>query len=209
MINKMFRVLTFALLPAALVLVGCRPKGAAETPPAPAAAGANSAIAAAEPSSLPSSVQEKLSSLGFQVPRGPAAAVDFELEDLQGRRTALSGYRGKVVFLNFWATWCPPCRKEMPAMQELYRSLGGTDFEIVAVDLQEEKAEVQRFVKENGLTFPVLLDTTGQAGTTYSVRNIPTTYLIDRKGNLIARLIGGAEWNSPELLALFKELLRL
>ena len=207
MLNAILKAMVFLLLPFFLAVAGCRPQEEGAAPSPPAAAGSAAGVPAADPAAL-GPLQEKLAALGFQVPRTPTAALDFELESLQGGRVSLRSYQGRVVFLNFWATWCPPCRAEMPSMQALYESLGNRDFEIVAVDLQEEKADVERFVQENGLTFPVLLDTAGQVGGVYSVRNIPTTYLLDRQGNLVARWIGGRDWNDAESRALLDELLR-
>ena len=218
MAKAIFKSMAVLLLPLALFLAGCGPKeDAASSPPASDGQGGGApstgpaAGPAAEPSTGPADLgplQERLAAAGFQVPRSPTAAPDFELESLRGGRVSLRSFQGRVVFLNFWATWCPPCRAEMPSMQALYTGLGSRDFEIVAVDLQEGKAEVQGFVQENGLTFPVLLDSTGQVGQAYSVRNIPTSYLLDRKGNVVARWIGGRDWNDDESRALIEELLR-
>ena len=119
----------------------------------------------------------------------------------------LSDYRGRVVFLNFWATWCPPCRDEMPSMERLHKLLGGRGLEIVAVDLQEPKDTVQKFVKDNSLTFTVLLDAQGAVGGAWGAQSIPTTYLIDRKGRILARSVGGRQWDSADMVALFEAVL--
>lgn len=132
---------------------------------------------------------------------------DFELENLKGQMKKLSQYEGKVIFLNFWATWCGPCRKEMPSMQKLYDELKGDGFEIIAVNLQEEKKEVQKFMDSLKLNFPVLLDKTGQVGGIYGASSIPTTYIFDRKGFVVAGAIGTREWDTPETKQIFKSLL--
>ncbi len=134
-------------------------------------------------------------------------ADDFTLSSLESSDVKLSDYRGKVVFLNFWATWCPPCRSEMPSMDRLYGKLHESGLEILAVDLQEPKDTVRKFVKDNKLAFTVLLDTKGAVGGAWGAQSIPTTYLIDRKGGILARTIGGREWDSPDMVALFEDIL--
>jgi len=113
-------------------------------------------------------------------------APDFELTTLEGKTVRLSDYRGQRVFINFWATWCPPCRAEMPDMQKLYEQTD-VDIEILAVNMIEsEKAEedVAEFVKDYGLTFPILLDANSDLATTYQVRAYPTSYMIDSTGRI-------------------------
>jgi thiol-disulfide isomerase/thioredoxin len=150
---------------------------------------------------------EQLRELGLQPLKEGTRLVDFELKDLVGSSRKLSDFTGKVVFLNFWASWCGPCRAEMPSMQALYQKLKGKGLEIVAVNLQEDAAAVQRFVKAQGLSFPVLLDSSGRVGATYGARSIPTTYIIDRQGFVIAGTLGSREWNTPEYVSFFSELL--
>ncbi len=152
-------------------------------------------------------VQDKLMNLGIAIPQNKVEAIDFELEDLNGETRSLSSYRGKVVFLNFWATWCGPCRIEMPSMQRVYNELKDEGFEIVAVDLREDKKKVKKFIKKYELTFPVLLDKTGKVGGIYGARAIPTTYIIDRDGFIIGRTIGAREWDTQEIITVFREIL--
>lgn len=142
--------------------------------------------------------------------RGPAtgyAAVDFTLPDLSGTPVQLSDLRGKVVFLNLWATWCPPCRAEMPSMQALYDRLKGRDFAMVAVAEDTDAADVSAFVKELGLTFPVLLDSDNHLPARFGVTGYPETFVIDRDGQVIKHVIGPEEWTSPDVLTYFEELL--
>jgi thiol-disulfide isomerase/thioredoxin len=111
---------------------------------------------------------------------------------------------------DFWATWCGPCKEEMPAMQTLYQKLRDKGFEVVAVDMMEDRAAVAKFVKTAGYTFPVLLDSTGAiGGGAYAARAIPTNYVVDKGGRLVGRKIGidGPTWTSDERLALFESLL--
>lgn len=150
---------------------------------------------------------EDFTAIGLQPLKEGTKLVDFKLKDLSGRDVSLSDFKGKVVFLNFWATWCGPCRLEMPSMQELYTLLKHRGFEIVAVNLQEHGEMVQRFVDELGLTFTVLLDSYGRVGSMYGARSIPTTYIIDREGNVVAGSLGAREWNTQSYIDLFDRLL--
>lgn len=143
--------------------------------------------------------------------RGPHTgydAADFALPDLQGRIHRLSELRGKVVFLNLWATWCPPCREEMPGMEKLYQRLKGRDFAMLAVAEDEGgAAAVGPFVRDNGLTFPVLLDPEATLSPRYGATGYPETFIIDRNGQVVHHTIGPAEWNDPEMVAFIEQLL--
>ncbi|MFE6166351.1 peroxiredoxin family protein [Viridibacillus arvi] len=127
-------------------------------------------------------------------------APDFELETLEGKKVKLSDFRGKKVILNFWATWCPPCKAEIPHMQKYYEKFAKEDnFEIVAVNLtsQQEKVKyVKKFVKTYEMTFPVLLDTEGEQMRTYEIYTIPTTYFLDTKGLVQKKVIGPVDQDS-------------
>jgi peroxiredoxin len=119
--------------------------------------------------------------------RSPAAEVgraapDFRLSQLGGGEVQLSDLRGRVVILNFWATWCPPCRQEMPEFVRIYSAKQGQGLEIVAVDLQEAESQVQGFVDEFGMRFPILFDRSGEVARTYRVNQLPVTLIIDRDG---------------------------
>lgn len=155
---------------------------------------------------LPLSAEE-IRAAGLQPLREQTGIVDFELQDLAGVSRKLSDFEGKVVFLNFWATWCGPCRIEMPSMERLYRRLKARGFEIVAVNLQEDRKTVQGFVQEMGLSFPVLLDESGRVGAAYGARSIPTTYIVDRRGIVVAGTIGTREWDSEEYVRFFTRML--
>ncbi len=115
-------------------------------------------------------------------PRVGALAPDFALASLDGRTVRLADLRGQPVVLNFWATWCPPCRAEMPEFDALHRER--PDLAIFAVDVQEDASSVRRFQAELGLAFPLLLDADGRVWSAYQTRGLPTTYIVDRDGIL-------------------------
>lgn len=150
---------------------------------------------------------KRLSSLGFQTPTADLPAVDFSLKDLSGQDQNLGSYAGKVIFLNFWATWCGPCRAEIPSMEELYLELGNEGFVIIAVNSQEAGEQVAGFVENIGMSFPVLLDTDGRVGAAYSIRAIPTTYIVDPRGYILGRMVGTRDWSTPEIVSLVRDLL--
>jgi thiol-disulfide isomerase/thioredoxin len=120
---------------------------------------------------------------------------------------SLSAFRGKVVFLNFWATWCGPCRSEMPSMEALYNRFKESGLEILAVNSGEDQEEVLSFMKSNGLSFPALLDVDGKVSGAYGIQAIPTTFLIDREGNIILRMVGSLDWNTPKIHTAMESLL--
>jgi peroxiredoxin len=113
-----------------------------------------------------------------------------------GSSLSLEQLNGKVVLLNFWATWCKPCEDEMPAMQRLYRSLAGTDFELVAISVDEDEAAVVSFVKRLGLTFPVLMDSTQAVSAAYQTFRFPESLLVGRDGVVLERYVGPKEWDA-------------
>ena len=169
--------------------------------------GAASIIAAETDQEEPTLFQEDLMRVGFRVFKEPIEAPDFTLEDLNGVEISLSSFKGKYVFLNFWATWCGPCRVEMPTMEALYQTYGGDYFEMVAVDIQESQRAVKKYIDAGGFTFKVLLDSSGKVGGTYGARSIPTTYLIDPEGFAVAYLIGSREWKGEEVDDVFAQLI--
>ena len=119
-----------------------------------------------------------LARLGFQLPKDQMETVDFELSDVNGGTVSLLSFKGKIVFLNFWATWCSPCQAEMPSMEQLYRHFQDRGLAMLAVNLQEAESQVQEFMSTHDLSFTALLDTTGKVGAIYGARSIPTTYII-------------------------------
>jgi len=148
-----------------------------------------------------------LGSARIQVLNQPIDARNFTLPLLNGGSASLSDYRGKVVILNFWATWCPPCRAEMPSMETLYQRYNNRELEMLTVNLRENAGTVRRFIQSNGYTFPVLLDADGRVGASYGVEAIPTSFIIDRQGKIIGRLVGAIHWDTPQVFAAFEALL--
>jgi thiol-disulfide isomerase/thioredoxin len=144
---------------------------------------------------------------GLPVLRRPVASVDFSLPLVGKTSLALRDLRGKVVFLNFWATWCGPCRAEMPSMEALYRRFKDEGFEMVAVNCGESETAAASFVEQYRLSFPAALDPSGQVSGVYGIQALPTTYIIDRDGNILSRVVGSLNWNTPELFAAFEALL--
>src|SRR5262245_23876841 len=114
-------------------------------------------------------------------PAEPIKAPELELLDLAGQTVRLGGFHGKVVLLNFWATWCVPCREEMPALQTLAHELGPRGLAVVAVNFKESRKEIEGFVKQHDLRFPILLDADGRTAERYQVFALPTTVLVDRR----------------------------
>lgn len=136
-------------------------------------------------------------------------APNFTLRDLAGNVMSLSQLKGKVVLLNFWATWCGPCRVEMPAMEQLYRTLPRREFEILAVSTDPQGAAVTRpFQQEMGFTFPILHDSEYRVGLTYGARTIPITFVVDRRGIVRQKIFGARDWDSPEARDLIHELMK-
>jgi peroxiredoxin len=126
-------------------------------------------------------------------------APDFRLMDLHGKAVSLSDHRGKVVLLNFWATWCGPCKIEMPGMETLYRNMQSKGLVILAVSVDQQGAAVTRpFQEAMGLSFPILHDPDYQVGLTYGARTLPMTFAIDRQGIIRQQVFGARDWNSPE-----------
>lgn len=137
---------------------------------------------------------------------GPALP-DFALPDMHGTIHNLSDYQGKVVLLNFWATWCPPCVKEMPSMQRLEKQLQGEDFTILAVNMGEDENTINAFLERYPVDFTILLDKDGKVLTSWKIVAFPTTFLIDREGRISHALFGGLEWDEPDAVDVVKSLL--
>jgi peroxiredoxin len=126
-------------------------------------------------------------------------APEFSLPALDGKAISLSSYRGKVVMVHFWATWCPPCVEELPALERLHRAYFGKDLEILAVSVDEGGAvDVEQFMRKNRFALPVLLNPDQSVSRQYGTFKFPETYLVDREGIVRLKIIGAADWTSPE-----------
>lgn len=137
---------------------------------------------------------------------GKKTAPLFELHDLNDVKHSLAGYRGKVVIVNFWATWCPPCRYELPSMEKAYQILKQEDIVMLAIDVGEDTDTIFEFMADYPITFPVLLDFDGKVVKEYEVIGLPTTYIIDTQGVMRYRVIGTREWDDPALLKMIRKL---
>ena len=140
----------------------------------------------------------------------PKQAPAFKLEKLDGQQAQLSDYSGKLILLNFWATWCTPCRHEMPAMEKLWQKYQDQGFVMLGVsnDSERHKKRVKTFVRKMDLSFPILLDTESEVSDLYDVSGIPVSYLISPEGQLLAEIVGIREWASGEAFALVESLLQ-
>ena len=135
-------------------------------------------------------------------------APDFTLKDLSGRPVQLSSLNGKVVLVNFWATWCPPCREEIPSMVKLNQAMQGKNFQMLAISIDEGgKAAVEDFFKRGGITLPALLDSDGQISRRYGTTGVPETFLVDTKGVIRKKVVGGLDWSHPEVIQFLEQMM--
>lgn len=146
--------------------------------------------------------------LGVQEYATPLEARDFTLKDLDNKNVSLKSYRGKVVMLNFWATWCTPCRLEMPSMEKLHRQFKDKGFVVLAVAAGEKAKGVTAFVKEYHITFSALLDTDQGVTEEYKVWALPTTYFINAEGKIIGKVSGSRDWSAKEATQYISSLLQ-
>jgi peroxiredoxin len=145
--------------------------------------------------------------LGIERPERTTTAPDFVLNDLTGKRVILAEQRGKVVFLNFWATWCSPCVQEMPTMEKLHRNLGKDGLVVLAINLQETPEQVKEFFGEHNLTFTALLDRDGKVFELYQAWALPMSAIVNKRGELVGKVMGYRDWHGEEARQLFRELL--
>lgn len=133
-------------------------------------------------------------------PQTGELAPGIDLPDLAGKRLTLSGLRGRVVVLNFWATWCPPCVNEMPSLQKLHDALADKGLEVVAVSVDERFSDIERFVGSFDLTFTILHDEGMKVSRAYQTFKFPETYIIDREGRLRSKVVGERDWVEPSVI---------
>ena len=144
---------------------------------------------------------------GYGLKEG-ALAPAFNLRTLAGGSTDLGSLRGRLVVVNFWATWCPPCVQEMPSLERLHRTLGREGVQVLGVSIDEDEAALRRFVAARGVTFPILRDPGGRrVAEAYRTTGWPETFVIDPAGLIKEQYVGPAEWDTPEALAHFRQLL--
>ena len=137
---------------------------------------------------------------------GTSPAADFLLTDLDGNQHRLSDYRGQVVIINFWATWCPPCRDEMPSMQRAWEQLEKEDILMLGINVGEDEDIIFQFTASYPVEFPLLMDRDSKVINQWPVNGLPTTFVVDPKGEIVYRAIGGREWDDPQLLDLVRAL---
>jgi len=190
---KILSAIAAGLFVVAIGLVAFNDRQAPENTSAPAAVGSEASVNPLR---------------GGTVAAGKLAA-DFKLPSLNGTAISLSSLRGKVVFLNVWATWCGPCREEMPSIETLYEEFAkDPDFVVLAVSQDSEgRKAVDSYVHQNGYKFTVLLDPQNEVGDAYDVSGIPETFIIDRTGRIVAHHVGPYDWAQPDMRAALRDLL--
>ena len=139
-----------------------------------------------------------------------SAAPDVSVVSIaNGSTLKLSDLKGKVVLLNFWATWCPPCREEIPSMMKLNGFMVGKPFQMVAISIDEGgKKDIDSFFKETGFFLPTYLDENGASSKSYGVTGVPESFIIDKQGILVKKIIGGFAWDSPEAVSFIEGLMK-
>lgn len=143
-------------------------------------------------------------------PQAGKVLADFTLPDLQGRQVQLSALRGQVVFINVWTTWCQPCVEEMPTIEKLHGLMAPRGLRILAVNMDALGEQVVRpFVAKYRLTFPVLLDPKSRIERLYATKGVPESFLVDKRGVLVEKVVGPRDWAHPQVVAMFERLLAM
>jgi len=136
-------------------------------------------------------------------------APEISVVSLDNQQLTLASLKGKVVLLNFWATWCPPCREEIPSMLKLNKFMAGKPFQMVCVSVDEGgKQAIETYFKNSGFTLPAYIDPSGQVSKTYGITGVPETFVIDKNGLIVKKVIGGLDWSSPEVIAFLEGLMK-
>jgi thiol-disulfide isomerase/thioredoxin len=144
---------------------------------------------------------------GVQPVRDQAHAPAFVLNTLEGQPLDSASLRHKVIMVNFWATWCGPCKDELPSLQRLKQSFKAEEFELLAITTDQQREAIVGFVRSLGLAFPILLDEAKDVSAAFGVRGLPTTFLIGKDGRLLARAVGPRAWDSPASVALIRSVM--
>jgi peroxiredoxin len=147
-----------------------------------------------------------LEKLGFHIFPKPVALPEFSVPSLSGTTLKSTDLTGTVTVMNFWATWCPPCNREMPSIQRLFDQMKGTAFRIVAISTGEAKQTVTDFLKKNSYNYPMFLDENRSLGAAFASQGIPTTYILDKSGKIVAGIVGSREYDEPALVAVLKDM---
>lgn len=141
---------------------------------------------------------------------GPVAegqvAPDFRFKDQSGQQFSLSDFRGKVVLVNFWATWCSPCREEIPSLESLLRQMSPNNLKLLALSVDDSWAPVNEFVRESRIALPAYADFDRQISTRYGTFKFPETYVVDKKGKVVLKVIGATDWVAPDMVAYLRKL---
>ena len=205
--RALFALLTTAIL--ATFLASCaKPEApgtfsSTEIQPAPQAQAEPVAL---KPSDAAPWYADRMERLGFYVFPVPEPLPPLRVSTLDDRSVGVDLFAGKVTMLNFWATWCPPCRVEMPSMQILFDKTRDVAFDIMAISVGEQKKTVTDFLAQNPYTYPVFLDPSGAQSAPFAGRGIPTTFILDKQGRAIAGLVGSRSYDGPEVISLFRDL---
>jgi DsbE subfamily thiol:disulfide oxidoreductase len=134
-------------------------------------------------------------------------APDFTLANLSGQSVRLMDLRGKVVLLNFWASWCPPCREEVPSLVKLNKAMSGKDFRMLAVSIEQGGVEaVEKYFRNAGIRLPALVDADGKVGKTFGITGVPETFIIDKQGVIRKKVVGPIDWDDPSVIQYLQEL---
>ncbi len=199
-------LLFIALFAIALSLMACNDATSAPATQAPATEAPKIVINSPTPAPAASPTPEQKNDAGkTEEPKRPMAK-DFTATDLlTGKEISLSDYRGKIVFLNFWGSWCPPCRAEMPAFEEVYKQYRDDDVVIIGVGINDSEENLIKFAKSIGITYPIVYDRTNEIARHYRIRSLPTTYRINQKGEIQGVAQGGL--NQDQLIQAIQELL--
>ncbi|WP_298439306.1 TlpA disulfide reductase family protein [Geobacter sp.] len=135
-------------------------------------------------------------------------APDFTLNTLNGELVKLSDLKGQVLLVNFWATWCPPCREEIPSLMRLNAAMAGKPFRMLCISIDEGgKVAVEEFFRKSGYVLPTLLDTDKRVGKMYGITGVPETFVIDKRGVILKKVVGGMEWDQPDVIAYLNEVM--
>lgn len=137
-----------------------------------------------------------------------SAAPDFTVKDLDGKDATLSSLKGSVVLVNFWATWCPPCKEEIPSMIRLNQAMAGKAFRMLAISIDEGGKEAVGNFFKGSRELPVYLDTDAKTSQLYGTTGVPETFIVDKQGIIQKKIVGGMDWGSPEVIAYMDELIK-